>query len=58
MVHRAFGHSNPSCTLHSPCSAQTEQGFCFLVGNGAWLGIATHVPRRNFRVAVLFPKRK
>jgi len=29
MVDRAFGHSNPLFTLHSPCSTQTEQGFAF-----------------------------
>jgi hypothetical protein len=45
MVHRASRHSNPSCTLHSPCSVQTEQGFCFFysaTGRGLVFSCISH----------------
>ena len=56
MVHRALGHSNPSCTLHSPCSNQPRAGV-FLVGDSHRLRIPSHIPCRHVGIAILSPKR-
>jgi hypothetical protein len=55
MVHRALGHSNPSCTLHSPCSTQPRAGVCFLFSNWARSRV-TFLPSSYVSVAVFFPK--